>query len=493
MKKYSFLAFDLGATSGRAVIGTLAGDKFEMQEIYRFPNAIMELHGKYYWNVFHLYEALKESLKICARQKIVPDSIGIDTWGVDFGYLAADGTLLGLPRAYRDPYTEGAPEDFFERVPRSEVYRLTGIQIMNFNSLFQLYKAKQENFAPLQAAKEILFMPDLLSYLLTGNKVCEYTDASTSQLLNPVTKRFETSLLEAAGVSPSLLRPIVMPGTRVGMLTAALANETGIGQIPVVAVAGHDTASAVAAVPAEDREFAYLSSGTWSLMGIETEEPIITETSFKYNFTNEGGIDGTTRFLKNITGMWLLEQCRKEWEHAGRTYAYPEIVKMAEEAEPFRSFVNPDDPRFANPPCMTEAIAAYCRETGQAVPEKDDEFIRCIFESLALRYREVLVLLSEMSPFPIRKLHVIGGGSKNNLLNQFTANAIRMPVVAGPAEATAIGNCMVQARAAGLVSDRWEMRRLIHSFLSPIVFLPEGNSEWEEAYQKYQCITAKNK
>ena len=340
MKKYSFLAFDLGATSGRAVIGTLAGDKFEMREIHRFPNAIMELHGRYYWNVFHLYEAMKESLRICARQQIVPDSIGIDTWGVDFGYLAADGTLLGLPRAYRDPYTEGAPEAFFKRVPRSEVYRLTGIQIMNFNSLFQLYKAKQENFAPLQTAKEILFMPDLLSYLLTGNKVCEYTDASTSQLLNPVTKRFEISLLEAAGVSPSLLRPVVMPGTRVGVLTAALANETGIGQIPVIAVAGHDTASAVAAVPAEDREFAYLSSGTWSLMGIETEEPIITEDSFRYNFTNEGGIDGTTRFLKNITGMWLLEQCRKEWERAGRTYAYPDIVKMAEEAAPFRSFVN---------------------------------------------------------------------------------------------------------------------------------------------------------
>ena len=308
MKKYSFLAFDLGATSGRAVIGTLAGDKFEMREIHRFPNAIMELHGRYYWNVFHLYEAMKESLRICARQQIVPDSIGIDTWGVDFGYLAADGTLLGLPRAYRDPYTEGVPEAFFKRVPRSEVYRLTGIQIMNFNSLFQLYKAKQENFAPLQTAKEILFMPDLLSYLLTGNKVCEYTDASTSQLLNPVTKQFEASLLEAAGVSPSLLRPVVMPGTRVGVLTAALANETGIGQIPVIAVAGHDTASAVAAVPAEDREFAYLSSGTWSLMGIETEEPIITEDSFRYNFTNEGGIDGTTRFLKNITGMWLLEQ-----------------------------------------------------------------------------------------------------------------------------------------------------------------------------------------
>ena len=446
MKKYNFLAFDIGATSGRAVLGTLVGDKFEMQELHRFPNAIMELHGKYYWDIYRLYDALKESLTICARRNLLPDSIGIDTWGVDFGYLAEDGTLLGLPRAYRDPYTDGAPEEYFQRVPRSEVYRLTGIQIMNFNSVFQLFRAKKEGFGPLEAAEEILFMPDLLSYLLTGKKVCEYTDASTSGLLNPVTNEFEASLLEAAGV---------------------------------------------AAVPAADREFAYLSSGTWSLMGIETEEPIISEESFLHNFTNEGGIDGTTRFLKNITGMWLLEQCRKEWEKAGRDYSYPAIVKMAERATPFRRFVNPDDPRFANPPSMTEAIKAYCRETGQPEPVEDDEFIRCIFESLAFRYKEVLALLSEMAPFPIRKLHVIGGGSMNNLLNQFTANVINMPVVAGPSEATAIGNCMVQARAAGLVADRWEMRRLINSFLSPAVFLPEGSGEWEEAFRKYKSVTSK--
>mgnify|MGYP001026305465 FL=1 len=491
MKKYNFLAFDIGATSGRAVLGTLVGDKFEMQELHRFPNAIMELHGKYYWDIYRLYDALKESLTICARRNLLPDSIGIDTWGVDFGYLAEDGTLLGLPRAYRDPYTDGAPEEYFQRVPRSEVYRLTGIQIMNFNSVFQLFRAKKEGFGPLEAAEEILFMPDLLSYLLTGKKVCEYTDASTSGLLNPVTKEFEASLLDAAEVAPSIMRPVVMPGTFVGELTDALARETGIGKVPVIAVAGHDTASAVAAVPAADREFAYLSSGTWSLMGIETEEPIISEESFLHNFTNEGGIDGTTRFLKNITGMWLLEQCRKEWEKAGRDYSYPAIVKMAERATPFRRFVNPDDPRFANPPSMTEAIKAYCRETGQPEPVEDDEFIRCIFESLAFRYKEVLALLSEMAPFPIRKLHVIGGGSMNNLLNQFTANVINMPVVVGPSEATAIGNCMVQARAAGLVADRWEMRRLINSFLSPAVFLPEGSGEWEEAFRKYKSVTSK--
>ena len=488
MKKYNFLAFDIGATSGRAVLGTLVGDKFEMQELHRFPNAIMELHGKYYWNIYQLYDALKESLTICARRNVVPDSIGIDTWGVDFGYLSKDGTLLGLPRAYRDPYTEGAPEEYFQRIPRSEVYRLTGIQIMNFNSVFQLFRAGQEDFGPLKAAEEILFMPDLLSYLLTGKKVCEYTDASTSGLLNPATKEFEASLLEAAGVAPSIMRPVVMPGTVVGELTDALARETGIGKVPVIAVAGHDTASAVAAVPASDREFAYLSSGTWSLMGIETEEPIISEESFLHNFTNEGGIDGTTRFLKNITGMWLLEQCRKEWEKAGRDYSYPAIVKMAERATPFRCFVNPDDPRFANPSCMTKAIAGYCEETGQPVPVTDADFVRCIFESLALRYNEVIRMLEGMAPFPIERLHVIGGGSKNNLLNQFTANAIGMPVIAGPSEATAIGNAMVQARSAGIVSTRWEMRRLIAESIGTETFLPQDEKNWKDVYGRYKKI-----
>lgn len=485
MKKHTFLAFDIGATSGRAVLVILINGKFEMREIHRFPNNLLELHGKYYWNIYGLYEELKKSLSLCTQQHIVPDSIGIDTWGVDFGYLASDGSLLGLPRAYRDPYTEGAPEEYFRLVSREEVYRLTGIQIMNFNSLFQLFRAGQEGFAPLENAEEILFIPDLLSYLLTGNRVCEYTDASTSQLLNPVTRQFEASLLEAAGVSPSIVRQVVMPGTLVGELTDALAEETGVGKVPVIAVAGHDTASAVAAVPAQDQHFAYLSSGTWSLMGIETEEPLITKESYENNFTNEGGIEGTTRFLKNITGMWLLEQCRKEWEKAGRSYTYPEIVQMAEQAVPFIRFVNPDDPRFANPASMTKAIASYCEETGQPVPVTDAEFIRCIFESLALRYNEVIRMLKEMAPFRIDQLHVIGGGSKNTLLNQFTANATGMPVITGPSEATAIGNAMIQARSAGIVSTRWEMRRLIAGSIHTETFLPQEEMSWKEVYERY--------
>ena len=473
MEKKYFLAFDLGATSGRSILGVFDGVNFEMKELTRFPNAIMEIHGKYYWDIFSLYKSLKEGLTECAGQGIKLTSIGIDTWGVDFGYIGKDGTILGLPRAYRDPYTEGAPEDYFKIVPREKVYGMTGIQIMNFNSLYQLFRAKQEDFSPLAQADKILFMPDLLSYLLTGKQVCEYTDASTSQILNPATHSFEPSLLEAIGISTSILHPLTDPGTVVGTLTDALAEETGLGKVPVVAVAGHDTASAVLAVPAENPNFAYLSSGTWSLMGVETETPVMTEESYEKNFTNEGGVEGTTRFLKNITGMWLLEQCRKEWEREGRTYTYSQIMDMAVNATDMKSYVNPDDPRLANPASMAGMIAIICEENGMTAPSTDAEYIRCIFESLVHRYVEVIGMLSDMITFPIEKLHIIGGGSQNELVNQMTANALGIPVIAGPSEATAIGNCMMQAKAAGLVKDRWEIRRIIAKAFGVKTYLPE--------------------
>ncbi|MDR1722899.1 MAG: rhamnulokinase [Tannerella sp.] len=472
MGKSYFLAFDLGATSGRSILGTLEDGNFEMKEFTRFPNAMTELHGKYYWDVFGLYNSLKEGLKECARQGIKLTSIGIDTWGVDFGYIGSDGTILGLPRAYRDPYTNGAPDEYFEIVPREKVYGQTGIQVMNFNSLYQLFAAKKEGFSPFNAADKILFMPDLLSYMLTGKQVCEYTEASTSQILNPATKEFETSLLTAFGAKPSLLLPLTAPGVVIGPLTDALAEETGLGPVPVVTVAGHDTASAVLAVPADSPNFAYLSSGTWSLMGVETLSPIITKDSFDANFTNEGGVEGTTRFLKNITGMWLLEQSRKEWEKAGRKYSYSEITEMALQAAYFKSIVSPDDPRLANPASMTKAIAEICVESGQTAPSTDAEFVRCIFESLVARYKEVINLLSGMVSFPIEKLHIIGGGSQNDLINQMTADALGIPVVAGPSEATAIGNCLMQAKASGLVKDRWEIRRIIAKAFNVKTFMP---------------------
>ena len=472
MKRNGFLAIDIGATSGRAVVGSITGGILEMREVYRFPNHFVDLHGQYFWNVFNLYEEIKKSLTLCREERILLHSVGIDTWGVDFGYIGADGSLLGLPRAYRDPYTEGAAEEVFQIIPREELYRQTGIQIMDFNSLFQLYRAKEQSYAPLRQAKHILFMPDLLTWMLTGRMVCERTIASSSQMLDAHTGQFHADLLRRLGINPSLLLAPVAPGTEVGRITRRLCEELNMEPIPVIAVAGHDTASAVAAVPATNANFAYLSSGTWSLMGIETSQPIITEASMLHNFTNEGGIEGTTRFLKNVTGMWLLEECRREWEKKGRVYTYPQIVAMAEASGRFPSVINPDDPMFAHPLSMCDAIAEYCRMRSLSVPQTDGETISCIFHSLASRYKEVLATLKEMAPFPIEKLHVIGGGSRNELLNRLTAAATGLPIIAGPAEATAIGNIMLQARCAGQVKNRWEMRQIIADSFRPEIFIP---------------------
>jgi rhamnulokinase len=487
--KVNLFALDVGATSGRGIIGTLTNDRLEMRELTRFPNKIIRIHNQYYWDIFALFEVLKEGLKTAAAQNIKIDAIGIDTWGVDFVYLGEDGSILGTARSYRDPYTTGVPEAYFEKIlSRKEVYELTGIQIMNFNTLFQLYAAKKENSSAFQHAEKILFMPDALSYLLTGEKVCEYTILSTSQLLNPRTKQIEKSLLERMGVKASLIPPMVMPGQAIGRLTESVANECGTGQIPVIAVAGHDTASAVAAVPAENERFAYLSSGTWSLMGIELKAPVITEQSFRLNFTNEGGVEGTTRFLKNITGMWLLEQCRKEWEAKGVRYSYPEISQMSGSVEEFQCVIDPDDASFANPDSMTDAIVRYCMQSGQPAPQSHAGFIRCIFDSLALKYKYEFNCLQAVAPFKIERLHVIGGGAQNALLNQMTANAIGVPVVAGPSEATAMGNIMMQAKALEFVNSLQEIRDVIRRSVSPEIFYPQHTDRWDEKYRYFLTL-----
>ena len=472
-RTYRFLAFDCGATSGRAILGSFADDAFRMEEVYRFPNQTLEIGGKYYWNVYSIYEHFIKCLTELGKRSIKLDSIGIDTWGVDFGCIGHDGSLLGLPRAYRDPYTEGIPEKFFQKVPHEQLYALTGIQIMNFNTVFQMFAQSEEGSVAYRHAKRILFMPDLLSYLLTRGKVCEYTIASTSGLMNPKTQQFEPSLMAAVGLNDDQIPDRVQPGEVVGKLRFGIAKETGLGEVPVVAVAGHDTASAIVAVPAVDELFAYLSSGTWSLMGIEVPEPIITEQSARLNFTNEGGIEGTTRFLKNITGMWLVEQCRKKWRAQGKKYSYAEMAAMARSSKDYRGRINPDDPRFANPANMETEIKNALADKGQAVPVNDAEMLSCIYHSLAERYKEVLDMLQEVAPFKIEKLHVIGGGSANELLNQWTADAIGMPVVAGPTEATAIGNLMVQAKATGLVKDRWAMRKIIADTFQVKTYYPE--------------------
>ena len=483
-----FLAFDLGATSGRTILGTL-DRQLEIRELTRFPNHIMSIGDGCYWDIFALYKHLLEGLRTASREGVEITSIGIDTWGVDFAFVGSDGSIMGLPRAYRDPHTNGAPEAFFEKVlPRDKVYSLTGIQVMNFNSLYQLYALKRDCSSQLAASKHLLFMPDALSYMLTGKRVTEYTIASTSQILNPYTKQMEPLLLNALGIDPGIFAPMVMPGTTIGTLLPSIAKECGLPEIPVVAVAGHDTASAVAAVPSVDEKFAYLSSGTWSLMGIEIKDPLVTEQTAALNITNEGGVEGTTRLLKNITGMWLQEQCIKEWKAAGKDYSYNDLEAMASAVPAFRSLIDPDHPSFANPPSMTEAIVSYCAATGQPAPESEAGFVRLIFDSLALKYRYVLDMFRELAPFPIRKLHVIGGGSKNELLNRFTANATGMEVVAGPKEATAIGNIMLQARAAGLVGSLQEMREMIAGAVPTQSYAPADTALWNDAYEKFKHI-----
>jgi len=493
MKKQSFLAFDLGATSGRTILGTIEQGQLQMKELTRFSNQTLQIGDHIHWDINSLFEHLKTGLIAAKKEGAEIASIGIDTWGVDFVLLAEDGSILGMPYAYRDPYTIGMPEKYFKLIESEKVYQLTGIQVMNFNSLYQLFALSQTNNRLLQNAKTMLFLPDALAYMLTGNKVVEYTIASTSQILNPRTKNFENILLEKAGISPSILGEIVMPGHTIGTLKENLASETELGKINVIAVAGHDTASAVAAVPTTNKNFAYLSSGTWSLMGIEVDNPIINEETFDLNFTNEGGIEGTTRFLKNITGMWLLEQCLKDWKKEGITYEYEKLVEMTASVPAFQSLIDPDHSSFANPNCMPSAIANYCKATKQAVPSTHAEFVRCIFESLSLKYNYVLRKLKKLAPFSIDILHVIGGGSKNPLLNQWTANATGITVIAGPSEATAIGNIMIQAKAAGYVNSLQDMRQIIKNSVQLDEFTPENSLVWKEAYQNFLNITRLNK
>lgn len=487
MKNMNFFAVDLGATSGRTILGTVGEGKLSLTELTRFPNPIIETGNHFYWDIYALYLEIIKGLKKVAQEKIEIQSIGIDTWGVDFVFFGKDGGILRNPYSYRDPHTVGAPEEYFTHVPRERVYDITGIQIMNFNSLFQLSALRRNRCSALEAADKILFVPDALSYMLTGQMVTEYTIASTSQMLNPRTKRFEKELLDVVGISEDQFGRFVFPGEQVGVLTEEVQKMTGLGAVPVIAVAGHDTASAVAAVPAHNERFAYLSSGTWSLMGIEVKDAIINQASYDRNFTNEGGVEGTTRFLKNICGMWLLECCRKEWETESH-YSYTELIDAALAVPAFSSVINPDAPCFANPSSMVEAIRNYCRQTNQLVPQTHGELTRCIFDSLALRYRQVFGYMQELAPFKIDCLHVIGGGSRNNLLNQLTCNAVGVPVIAGPSEGTALGNIMLQAKAFGMVSTMQEMRDLIASSIELSRFTPTDAEEWDAAYGKYLTV-----
>lgn len=483
----SFLAIDLGASSGRAILGTIHNDQLSMKEIRRFPNPIIEVNNHQYWDLFFLYQQVIESLKEVRQLTQTVTSVGIDTWGVDYVCFTKDGEPLRMPYSYRDKRTNGAAERFFDKISKKELYQRTGIQIMDFNTIFQLDTQQDEKNEINSITDKILFMPDALSYMLTGKMVTEYTIASTSQIINPYTKEMDPTLLEAIGLTTNHFSPVIFSGEEIGNISETVQRLTGIKELSVVAVAGHDTASAVLSVPAIGENFAYLSSGTWSLMGIESEQPVINEETYSLNFTNEGGADGTIRLLKNICGMWLIERCKKEWDQ-NHPHTYEEIVEAAQQSKPFQCFINPDASCFANPTSMIGAIQEYCRKTNQYVPDTMGEIARSIYESLALRYRQVLGNLQSLASYPIETLHIIGGGSKNQMLNAFTANAIGIPVVAGPSEATAMGNILLQAKAAGVVNSKNEIRRIVRNSSELETFEPVNREEWNQQYEQYLSV-----
>jgi rhamnulokinase len=485
----SYLAFDLGAESGRLMLGRLDSGRLELLEVHRFPNRTVNIGGSLHWDVHTLFSEMKRGLRICAeRHTRTPASIGIDTWGVDFGLLDEQGKLLEPPYTYRDRRTEGAIDGFTRIIPGQRLYELTGVQLIPINTLFQLHSMVCDHSPQLARARHLLFMPDLFDYFLTGVKQSEFTFATTSQLYNPRQQSWENEILSALGISSSIMQDIRMPGNDVGPLADSVCAETGLENAIVRSVGSHDTASAVAAVPTADSDFAYISSGTWSLMGFESAKPLISGTTWRHNFTNEGAVDGGFRVLKNITGLWLLQECRRCWSHQGQALTYEELVRLAEQAEHFRSALDPDDPQFANPADMPEAVACYCRATNQPAPENAGQFCRCILESLALAYRHTLSEINEIRGEPVKRIHIIGGGSQNALLCQMTANATGLPVFSGPKEAAAIGNILVQAIAAGEIRGPTGLRRVVRESFPPKLYAPQVDPRWDSAYDRFRKL-----
>jgi rhamnulokinase len=479
------LAFDLGAESGRGVLGLFDGQQLRLEVVHRFPNGAVRTLDTLHWDVLRLHGEILNGLRRCASEPGGIDSVGVDTWGVDFALLGRGGTLLGNPRHYRDPHTETIMDEALARVSRLDVFRQTGIQFMRFNSLFQLLALQRDRSPLLDAAETLLFIPDLFHYWLTGLKVNEYTDASTGQLIDPTVRTWAHGLIHAFALPERLFGTLVAPGTVLGPIRAGVATDTGVRPVPVIAPATHDTAAAVAAVPATGAAWAYISSGTWSLMGAEVPAPLINDKALLFNFTNEGGVGGTTRLLKNIMGLWLVQECRRAWERAGLAYSYDDLTRLAGVAAPFVSLVDPDDASFVLPSHMPAALADYCRRTGQPAPQEPGPVVRCALESLALRYRWVLERLEELLGRRLDTIHIVGGGSQNALLCQFTADACNRPVHAGPVEATAIGNVLVQALGLGLVGSLAEAREVVRRSFEVGVYTPCNPDRWQEPYKRF--------
>lgn len=483
MKK--MLAFDFGASSGRAILGTIENGKLTTKEMHRFSNDPVEAAGVFQWDILRLFFEIKQGILNCVNngEKDI-DSIGIDTWGVDVGFLDDKGRLLANPVHYRDAMTDNMPEEAFEVLSKEEIYAKTGIQFCKFNTLFQLHAFDKQNFIPYKNATKMLFVPDLMNYLLTGEKKAEYTIASTSMLLDPAKRDWSEDILKSFDINPAILCDIVQPGTIIGKLSKELAEELGCAEIPVVAVASHDTASAVVSVPAEGDDYVYISCGTWSLLGVETKEPILSDMEF----TNEGGTEGNIRYLKNIMGLWLVQECKRHWDRRGVGKSFAELETLARAEKPFLSFINPDDDRFMAPKDMPGRIAKFCEETGQPVPENHGQFVRCIMQSLAFKYRYAIEGLEKATGKKISAVNMVGGGIKDKMLCQFTANATGRKVVTGPTEATGYGNLMMQAYALGEVKNLAEIRAVIRNSENITEYIPEDTDAWNKAYEAFKKI-----
>jgi len=481
----TYLAFDFGAESGRAVLGHLADGKINLEEIHRFPTGGTRIATGLHWDVLGFFDQIKAALRKANQQVEDLQGIGLDTWGVDFGLLDKDDVLLANPWHYRDERNEGMIEYALETVSKEEIFEATGLQFLPFNTLFQLLSMKKANSSLLESARRLLMIPDLLNFWLTGVKANEFTDASTTMCYDPRKGDWAYDLLEKLGLPARVFGDLVQPGTELGPLHSAVQADTGLGAVPVFAPATHDTGSAVAAVPAEGTDFAYISSGTWSLMGLELPEPIINEAALQYNFTNEGGVEGTIRFLKNIMGLWLVQECRRTWEREGQVLDYGTITQMAAEARPFMAIIDPDDELFLRPGDMPARIRQYCADTGQAVPETKGEIVRVALEGLALKYKWTFEKLQELLGKKLGRIHVVGGGGQNQLLAQFTANACGVPVLVGPYEATALGNVLLQAIGKGELANLKEAREMLRNSFELKEYEPQAEDAWDEAYAKF--------
>jgi len=481
------LAFDFGASSGRAMLGIYDGTSIQLKEIHRFSNDPVIVNGTMYWDILRLFHEIKQGL-LKAKHESDFDSLGIDTWGVDFGLLDQNGYLLENPVHYRDKRTQGMLEKSFEKLPKAEFYGITGNQFMELNTAFQLLSLVLNRPELLERTDKMLLTPDLFNYMLTGEKAAEYSIASTTQLMDAKKGDWSEKVIQALGIPKRIFAPIIASGTKIGVLSNEIREELGIKKCDVIAVAGHDTQSALVAVPAKEKNFIFISCGTWSLIGTELDEPLINEKSDFYNITNEGGYGKKASFLKNITGLWLIQESRRQWVREGREYSFGSLEELAGEADAFKCFVDPDAPEFSPAGNMPLRIREYCRRTGQKVPETTGEIVRCINESLALKYRYALEQISECTGMEYPYIHMVGGGIQSRQLCQFTADACGRTVVAGPVEATVLGNVALQLIASGQIKDLQEARNIIGQSPDITRYVPDGRQAWKEAYECYKKI-----